>query len=165
VDRIYTAKGRPRHKALPILLDGLQTLEQVAQDIPSQAWALAEQFWPGPLTIVLTRKLVVPDVVTAGGPTVAVRVPDHQFALRLIEEAGGALAATSANISGRPDPVTAEEVLTYLGGRIDLILDGGRCLGGIPSTVVDVTPSLPRILRLGAIGREKLERTLGYAVN
>ena len=161
VTRIYAVKGRPRTKAIPILLKGADTMAKVAEDIPLEAWLLAEKFWPGPLTMVLRRKSAVPKVVTAGGPGVAVRVPDHQFALSLIEAAGGALAATSANRSGQPDPVTAEEVLGHLGGRIDLILDGGRCPGGIPSTVVDLTASQPTVLRVGAIEREQLEEALG----
>ncbi len=161
VARIYAVKGRPRSKAIPILLDGPGTLERVAQDIPPQAWALAEEFWPGPLTMVLKRNPPVPDAITGGGSTVAIRVPDHQFALRLIQAAGGALAATSANLSGRPDPVTAEEVYVYLKGRIDLILDGGRCPGGIPSTVVDLTQDRLEILRVGAIESDQLEEALG----
>ena len=160
VARIYAVKGRPRSKPIPILLAGTDDLEQVAEVIPDQAVVLAGEFWPGPLTIVLKRKPTVPDVVTAGGATVAVRVPDHDFARSLIEAAGGALAATSANISGRPDPVTAQAVLAYLGGRIELILDGGRCPGGIPSTVVDVTSRRARILRVGAIQRETIEEAL-----
>jgi L-threonylcarbamoyladenylate synthase len=160
VGRIYTVKGRPRSKAIPLLLASTDSLKDVAEDIAPEAGLLAKRFWPGPLTIVLRRKATVPDIVTAGGATVAVRVPDHDFTLRLIEAAGGALAATSANISGRPDPVTAQEVLAYLGGRIELILDGGRCPGGVPSTVVDLTGEAPRILRHGAISRSQVEQQL-----
>jgi L-threonylcarbamoyladenylate synthase len=160
VARIHAAKGRPLTRAIPILLDGATSLEQVCQDIPDEARVLAAEFWPGPLTIVLKRKPAVPDVVTAGGATVAVRVPDNPFTLRLIEAAGGALAATSANLSGRPDAVTAQEVLAYLGGRIELILDGGPCPGGIPSTVVDLTGKSPQIVRKGAISLQQVEREL-----
>lgn len=160
VARLYAVKGRPRTKAIPILLNDAGALERVAQDIPPEAWLLAEKFWPGPLTIVLARKPTVPDVVTAGGENLAVRVPNHHFALRLIEAVGGALAATSANPSGRPDPVTAEEVLAYLGGRIELILDGGRCPGGVPSTVVDVTRIPPVVIRRGAISQQEVEEQL-----
>lgn len=160
VGRIYAVKGRPRSKAIPLLLASTDSLKDVAEDITPEAALLAKRFWPGPLTIVLRRKATVPDIVTARGATVAVRVPDHDFTLRLIEAAGGALAATSANISGRPDPVTAQEVLAYLGGRIELILDGGRCPGGVPSTVVDLTGESPRILRHGAISRSQVEQQL-----
>ncbi|GAG34948.1 unnamed protein product, partial [marine sediment metagenome] len=157
---IYRAKERPLTKAIPLLLDSAEGLHRVAQDITPQAWDLAEKFWPGALTVVLYRQPVVPDVVTGGGPTVALRVPDHPFALRLIRAVGGALAATSANLTGRPDPQTAPEVLNYLAGRVDLILDGGRCPGGIPSTVMDMTKAPPQILRPGAIPREALEQAL-----
>jgi len=161
VEQIYRAKGRPRSKAIPILLDSAGRLPEVAENVSQEASLLAEKFWPGPLTIVLLRKHAVPDIVTAGGPSVAIRVPDHEFALRLTGAAGGALATTSANRSGQPDPVTAQEVLAYLGGRIELILDGGRSPGGIPSTVVDLTGALPQVVRWGAIKRAALEEALG----
>ena len=161
VEQIYRAKGRPRSKAIPLLLDSAGRLPEVAENVSQETSLLAEKFWPGPLTIVLLRKHAVPDIVTAGGPSVAIRVPDHEFALRLTGAAGGALATTSANRSGQPDPVTAQEVLAYLGGRIELILDGGRCPGGIPSTVVDLTGALPQVVRWGAIKRAALEEALG----
>jgi L-threonylcarbamoyladenylate synthase len=161
VERIYHVKGRSLSKPIPLLLDSVDRLGKVTEDVPENALVLAERFWPGPLTMVLARGPDVPDVVTAGGPTVAVRVPNHEFALSLIGEAGGVLAATSANLSGRPDPVTAEEVLGYLEGRIDLILDGGRCPGGVPSTVVDLTGPLPRIVRAGTISSEEIMSQFG----
>jgi len=160
VERIFLAKGRPRSKAIPLLLDSATRLPEVAENIPPEASLLAHKFWPGPLTIVLTRKSTVPDVVTAGGTSVAVRVPDHPFALRLIAAAGGALAATSANRSGQPDPVTAQEVFGSLQGRIDLILDGGPCPGGVASTVIDLTHAVPRIVRWGAVERDALKEAL-----
>jgi L-threonylcarbamoyladenylate synthase len=160
VERIYHVKGRPRNKAIPILLDSSRPLLKVAAEIPAEAWLLAEKFWPGPLTIVLPRNPAVPDVVTAGGPGVAVRVPDHEFTQQLIGAAGGMLAVTSANLSGRPDPVTAQEVLGYLEGRIDLILDGGPCPGGKVSTVIDLTGESPAIVRAGAISSQELEKVL-----
>jgi len=160
VERIFLAKGRPRSKAIPMLLDSAARLPELAENIPPDASLLAQKFWPGPLTIVLTRKPTVPDVVTAGGTSVAVRVPDHPFALRLITAAGGALATTSANRSGQPDPVTAQEVLGSLEGRIDLILDGGLCPGGLASTVIDLAGASPRVVRWGAVEREALEEAL-----
>jgi L-threonylcarbamoyladenylate synthase len=160
VEQIYHVKGRPRSKPIPILLDSAESLAEVAEGIPPEAWALAERFWPGPLTIVLRRGPSIPDVITAGGPSVAVRVPEHEFALRLIGAAGGALAATSANLSGHPDPVTAQEVLGYLEGRIDLILDGGPCPGGQASTVIDLTGVSPTLVRPGPISSRELEEVL-----
>jgi len=128
----------------------------VAEGITETAWLLAERFWPGGLTLVLPRKDNVPDIVSAGGPTLAVRVPDHPVFLALIAALGAPLAGTSANLSGRPSPVTAQEVEAELGGRIELILDGGRCPGGTPSTVLDLTTDPPTILRAGAIGVEEI---------
>ena len=160
VEQIYHVKGRPRSKPIPILLDRAESLAEVAEDIPPEAWLLAERFWPGPLTIVLGRGPSIPDVINAAGPNVAVRVPDHEFALRFIGAAGGALAATSANLSGHPDPVTAEEVLGYLEGRIDLILDGGPCPGGQASTVIDLTGVSPTVVRPGPISSRELEQEL-----
>jgi L-threonylcarbamoyladenylate synthase len=160
VERIYAAKIRPRDKAIPILLAKLDDLVLVAEGITETAWLLAEKFWPGGLTLVLPRKANVPDVVSAGGPTVAVRVPDHPVPLALIAALGAPLAATSANLSGHPSPVTAQEVETELGGRIELILDGGRCPGGVPSTVLDLTTDPPTVLRTGAIVVEEIEAAL-----
>ena len=156
VEKIYQVKGRPLNRAIPLLLAGAQSLSHVAQDITPEAWLLVEKFWPGALTVVLRRRPVVPDIVTGGGPTVALRVPDHAFTLRLIRAAGSPLATTSANLTGHPDPRTAQEVANYLEGRIDLILDGGRCPGGIPSTVVDLTTTPPVIVRPGAIPSQEL---------
>jgi len=156
VERIYVAKVRPRDKAIPILLPQADDLPLVAEGITETAWLLAERFWPGGLTLVLPRKASIPDVVSAGGPTVAVRVPDHPVPLALIAALGAPLAATSANLSGHPSPVTAQEVEAQLGGRIELILDGGQCPGGIPSTVLDLTADPPAILRAGAIGVEEI---------
>jgi L-threonylcarbamoyladenylate synthase len=160
VEKIYQVKGRPLSKAIPLLLASAESLTQVAQDITPETWLLTKKFWPGALTVVLHRKPVVPDIVTGGGPTVALRVPDHPFALRLIRAVGTPLATTSANLTGYPDPRTAQEVVDYLEGRIDLILDGGRCPGGIPSTVVDLTSTPPAIVRTGAISHEELEQEL-----
>ena len=156
VERIYVAKIRPRDKAIPILLAQPDDLVLVAEEITEAAWVLAERFWPGGLTLVLPKTARVPDVVSAGGPTVAVRVPDHPAPLALIAALGAPLAATSANLSGDPSPVTAEGVEADLGGRIELILDGGRCAGGIPSTVLDLTVYPPAVLREGAITVEEI---------
>jgi len=160
VERIYTAKIRPRDKAIPILLAKPDDLVLVAEGITETAWLLAERFWPGGLTLVLPRKANVPDVVSAGGPTVAVRVPDHPVPLALIAALGTPLAATSANLSGHPSPVTAQEVKAELGGRIELILDGGQCPCGIPSTVLDLSADPPTVLRAGAIAVEEIKAAL-----
>ncbi len=161
VERLFQAKIRDRGKAIPLLLSRTSQLRDVARNIPSAAWRLADAFWPGGLSIVLEKSPRIPDVVTAGGPTVAVRVPDHPLALRLIDLAGVPLAATSANLSGQPSPVTADEVERSLGRAADLLLDGGPCPGGIASTVIDVTVSPPGILRQGPIRWEDIAPVIG----
>jgi len=168
VEQLYIAKGRPEVKAIPLLLSGLAALPEVAADIPDQAYALAARFWPGALSLVLRRTVRVPDAVTSGGDTVAVRVPDHRVTQALIAALGAPLAATSANRSEQPAPATADEVWAQLAGRIHLILDGGTCPGGVASTVVDLTVSPARILRQGGIPASELAALIplaGYWLN
>lgn len=160
VARLYTAKLRSLEKAIPVLLADPGDLSLVARDLPATALHIAERFWPGPLTLVVPKAARIPDEVTAGGPTVAVRVPDHPVARALIRAAGAPLATTSANLSGQASAVTAQEVADQLGERIAMILDGGPCPGGVSSTVVDVTGSQPVILRPGPVG---LEQILAFA--
>lgn len=161
VERLFAAKIRDRSKAIPVLLSGVRDLNRIAKHVPPVAWQLAGAFWPGALSLVLEKSARVPDVVTAGGPTVAVRVPDHPLALALIERAGSPLATTSANLSGQPSAVTADEVEASLGDAVDLILDGGPCPGGVASTVLDLTVQPPRIVRPGPIRWEDLAPLLG----
>ncbi len=151
VGKLYTAKIRAGHKAIPILLADPADLLLVAADLPPAALRIAEKFWPGALTLVVPRNRRVPDIVTAGGDTVAVRVPDHDAVRALIRAAGVPLATTSANLSGGASPVTAAEVAAQLNGRVSLILDGGPCLGGTPSTILDLTGDAPVILREGPL--------------
>jgi len=158
VARLYQAKERPGGKAIPLLLADVADLSTVADPIPPLAGRLAARFWPGPLTLVLRKRAVVPDVVTAGGDSVAVRVPDHPAARGLIAALGAPLAASSANRSGQPSPITAEEVVVQLGGRVDLILDGGPCPGGMPSTVLDLTVNPPAVLRPGPVSAEEIKQ-------
>jgi L-threonylcarbamoyladenylate synthase len=156
VARLYAVKGRPVGMAIPLLLSGTEALSLVCVDIPSLAWEIAVHFWPGALSLVLRRAPAVPDAVTAGGPTVAVRVPDHPLVRKLCQRLGAPLAATSANRHGWPSPVTAGEVHRALADRIPLILDGGTCPGGVASTVLDLTVSPPAILRPGPVTAEQL---------
>lgn len=157
VERVYRIKQRPRNMALPILLASVTRIAEVAVDISPVAWRLAERFLPGALTLVLKKADSVPDIVTAGGKTVAVRVPAHPVTIALIEGLGTPLVGTSANISGQPNPLTAADVRRQLGNKVDLIIDGGRCPGGTESTVVDLTGERPQILREGAIKRGEVE--------
>jgi L-threonylcarbamoyladenylate synthase len=161
VSRIYEVKSRPRNLPLPLLLAEKSDLLKVALIVPEVAWRLVEQFWPGGLTLVVKKNAWVPDSVTAGGDTVAVRIPDHPITIALIRGLGNPIVGTSANLSGKPSPVTATEVSKQLGGRIDLIVDGGRCTGGIESTVVDVSSVSPAIIREGAIPKKDIARVCG----
>jgi L-threonylcarbamoyladenylate synthase len=151
VERLYVAKRRPADKAIPLLLSRVEALASVAASVPDLAYVLADRFWPGALTMVLHRAVRIPDAVTAGGDTVAVRVPDHPVVQAILRELDAPLAATSANLSNHPAPATASGVLAQLEGRIDLLLDGGPCPGGVASTVLDLTVRPPKILRAGGI--------------
>src|SRR4051794_31561009 len=161
VARIFAAKGRPATNPLIVHVAAAEHVWSVAADWPAVAARLAEHFWPGPLTLVLPRKPVVPDAVTAGGPTVAVRVPAHPVARALLRAAGTPVAAPSANRSTGLSPTRAEHVLKDLAGRIDLVLDAGPTPGGIESTVLDLTATPPRLLRPGLIGVAALEGLIG----
>lgn len=160
VARLYTAKVRPEGKAIPLLLGDAADIERVSRDLPQLTQRLMDAFWPGALTLVVPRNPELPDIVTAGGPTVAVRLPDHPVPRALARALGASLAATSANLSGQAEASSAADVLAQLDGRIDLLLDGGRCPGGVPSTVVDLTAQPPAILRQGALDPGLLQRLL-----
>lgn len=149
VDHIFTAKARPASDPIILHLSSRHQLELVAKDIPPLALQLAQAFWPGPLTLVLKRQPQVPTNVTAGLDTVAVRVPSHPIALALLKAAGVPIAAPSANRFSRPSPTTAQHVLEDLQGCVDLVLDGGPTTIGVESTVLDLTQSVPTILRPG----------------
>ena len=154
IESIYVAKKRPVEKAIPVLVVDVKNFDLVASSIPEMAKRFAEKFLPGPLTCVVPKKSTLPPAISATD-TVAVRIPNHPDALNLLK-AAGAMAVTSANISGQESPVTAEEVYKQLNGRIPLILDGGKTFGGVPSTLVDCTGEMPVILREGPISLEQL---------
>ena len=161
VERLFLVKGRPRQRAVPLLLADADALPAVCACVPPEAWALAARFWPGALSLVVRRSQAVPDVVTAGGESVAVRVPDHALVRELCRRLGAPLAVTSANRHGRTDAVTAAAVLHDLEGRIPLLLDGGTCRGGVPSTVLDLTVEPPVVRRAGPVTVEEIEEVLG----
>ena len=161
VARLYRVKDRPGEKAIPLLIADPEDLGQAVTKVTPAARRLIARFWPGGLTLVLPKRPEVPAEVSPG-PTVAVRLPDHAGTRALIRAAGAPLAATSANRSGQPSPRTAQEALAQLGGRVPLILDGGPCPGGVPSTVVDCTVDPPRLLREGAIPASEIRRELGF---
>lgn len=161
IEQLFIVKTRERGKAIPYLLSDAEHLNVVAREIPEAARLLATKFWPGALTLVVRASARVPKILIAGGNTVAVRVPNHRVTRALIDALGVPLAATSANLSGGRDPANADEVRMQLDGRIPLILDGGATRSNIPSTVVDVTTTPPRVLRVGALVVEEIERVLG----
>jgi L-threonylcarbamoyladenylate synthase len=158
VERIYQIKGRPRSQALPILLADKSQMVDVAKIVPLLAWRLADKFWPGALTMVLLKSESVSNIVTGGGKTIAVRMANHPMPTAIIRGLGVPIVGTSANLSGHPSALTAEEVRTQLGDRVDMIIDGGRCPGGIESTIVDLSGEEPRIIRQGAIPPEEIEQ-------
>jgi L-threonylcarbamoyladenylate synthase len=159
VRRLYQVKERPKDLPIPLLLSDPAQVERVAA-LSERCRALPERFWPGGLTLVLPKTDAVSPMVSER-PTVAVRVPDLTLTRDLIREAGGVLAVTSANISGGISPVTAQQVEAQLGGRIPLILDGGRCREGVASTILDCSVSPPLLLRRGAIGEADLRAVIG----
>ena len=161
VERIYKVKRRARDLPLPLLLADRSDIEKVAATIPDTAWLLTEHFLPGGITLVLKSSSWVPSYIRAGGDTVAVRIPDHHVPIALIRGLGLPLVGTSANISGRPSPTTAEEVNEQLGGQIDLVIDRGRCPSCAESTVIDVTGVLPSIVREGAVSRKEILEACG----
>lgn len=157
VARLYVAKGRPPDKAVPILLADIDELDTVVSEISDLVRQLVDQFWPGGLTLVLPKSNLVPSDVSPS-QSVAVRLPDLDLTRQIIAAVGTPLAVTSANRSGQSSPCTASEVMDQLGGRIAAVVDGGRCPGGVPSTILDCTADHPELLRAGAISVEALRR-------
>ena len=165
VGRIFAAKGRPATNPVIVHVAGFDQLPAVVAAWPPQAQRLAERFWPGPLSLVLPRRLGMPDIVTAGGPTVAVRMPAHPVAERLIRAAGVPIAAPSANRSMHVSPTSAQHVLKTLEGRIEMVLDGGSSARGLESTVLDLTSQPPRLLRPGLVSVAEISAALGEEVS
>lgn len=161
--KIYAAKGRPSDNPLIVHIADIGALEDIAEEVSATARRLAQSFWPGPLTMIFPKKGKVPEATTGGLATVAVRMPEHPVAAALIRQSGVYIAAPSANASGRPSPTKAEHVWEDLGGRIDMILDGGMVGIGLESTIVDMSTQTPVILRPGAITKEMLEEAAGCA--
>jgi len=161
VARIFAAKGRPTDHPLICHIASADDLAPLVAEVTPLAQALADAFWPGPLTLVLPRSAAVPDAVTGGRDTVAVRVPDHPLALELLRAFGGPVAAPSANRFGRPSPTRANDVRDELGDTVDVILDGGPCAIGVESTVLDLTSNPPQVLRPGGVSVEQIEAVIG----
>ena len=164
VERIFAVKKRSKDLALPILLADKSDISRVAVNIPEIAWKLAECFFPGQLTMVLQKSPQIPMIVCAGGNTIAIRVPDYPMTVALIRGLGNPIIGTSANISGKPNPTTAEEVYQQLGDEVDFIIDGGEYPGGVESTVIDLSVKVPTILREGAVPLDVIAKACGFHI-
>ncbi|MCB0178827.1 MAG: threonylcarbamoyl-AMP synthase [Anaerolineae bacterium] len=156
VRQIFKLKQRPPDKPIPVFIYQIDDLNLVARHVPNRAWPLLQEFWPGPLTVVLPKVAALPDDVTVGQDTVAVRIPDHPVSLELVIKFGRPLAVTSANLSGQPTPPTAQGVADQLGPALPLVLDGGPSPSSQPSTIIDLSTDPPRLLRQGPITIEAL---------
>ncbi len=159
--KIYAAKGRPSDNPLIVHIADREALYRIARTVSKKAKKLMDAFWPGPLTMIFYKTELVPRETTGGLDTVAVRMPNDGIAAAFIRAAGGLVAAPSANVSGRPSTTTAAHVAEDLSGRIEMILDGGRAVIGLESTIVDMTPAHPVILRPGAVTKDMLEDQIG----
>lgn len=159
--KIYEAKGRPSDNPLIVHLCSASQVNQYVEEIPEVAYPLMETFWPGPLTMIFRKSDRIPDEITGGLPTVALRIPSHDIAFRLIELSGLPIAAPSANISGKPSPTIASHVIEDLSGRVDMIVDGGDVEIGLESTVLDLTGDVPMVLRPGGITQAMIEEVIG----
>ncbi len=164
VVKIFEIKGRPRNHPLIVHLADAENIREWAREIPGEAWALAEKFWPGPLTLILKRSPRALDAVTGGFDTVGLRVPAHPVALALLHGFGGGVAAPSANRFGAVSPTTAAHVRAEFGDAVPTVLDGGPCGVGVESTIVDLSSGTPSLLRPGGVTREELERVLHASV-
>lgn len=164
VEKIFIAKGRPSDNPLIVHISNIDQLKEIVNEIPERAKLLMDKFWPGPLTLLFEKKEIVPDIITAGLLTVAIRMPNSRIALELIEKAKLPIAGPSANISGKPSPTKAEHVINDLNGKVDAIIDGGDCEIGVESTVIDVFNNPPMILRPGGVTLEEILTVLDSVV-
>lgn len=164
VGRVYAAKGRPSDNPMIVHISSFDDMETLVKKITADMRKLAEAFWPGPMTMVVGRKKIIPDVTTGGLDTVGIRMPNNKTALELIRLSGCPIAAPSANLSGKPSPTTAEHVIDDLFGRIDAVIKGGDCNVGIESTVIDMTGDTPMILRPGILTGDDFEKVLGKKI-
>lgn len=162
--RVYDIKQRPPDRPFPLLIADEHMLADLTAGVSEVGWRLMKQFWPGGLTLVVRKSTTLPDWLTAGGYTIAVRIPDHPLTLALIRGLGSPLIGTSANLSGSPNVANADEVRAQLGDEVDFVLDGGLCPGGIESTVIDVASKIPTILREGAVSRDVINKICGFTV-
>lgn len=161
IEKIFSLKKRPFYNPLIVHIKSAEYLNHIAKDIPEIAFRLATEFWPGPLTLVLNKRSIVPDIITAGKNTVAVRMPNHPITLELLNSLDFPLAAPSANPFGSISPTTADHVSRYFGENLEVVLDGGECLKGIESTIIGFEGEQAVLYRLGSISAEDIERVVG----
>lgn len=164
IQKVFAAKGRPADHPLIVHIENVKQLPSWARNIPETAWQLAEYFWPGPLTLILHKQIGVSPLITGGQDTIAIRIPNHQITLQLLQNFGSAIVGPSANKYGRVSPTTAAHVAADLGSAVAVILNGGECSVGLESTILDLTSLQPIIRRSGAITAEELAKILGQQV-
>ena len=164
LERVFRLKGRSKGAPFPLLLAGPEGLSECAVDVPDVAWDLAERFWPGPLTLVLKKADRIPAAVSAGGYTVALRVPRYDLTTGIIGELGNPISGTSANRSGEPPATTADEVRRAFGDELDLVVESTSQIAGLASTVLDLSLDAPKILRQGAVTADEIEAAIGRSV-
>ena len=160
VERLYKIKERPLNKPISLLVSDYEMIEKVAKDISEIEYKIMKKFFPGPLTIILNKKDIVPDIVTSGGSTVGIRMPEEEITRKLIEYAGVPIAAPSANISGKPSGIDLQEIIKEFGDKVDYYIDGGKSKIGIGSTIVKVENNSIKILREGSISKKEIENIL-----
>ena len=157
VKRLYNIKKRPLNKPISLLVSDFEMIEKVVKDISELEYKIMKKFFPGPLTIILNKKDIVPDIVTSGGSTVGIRMPDEEITRKLIEYAGVPIAAPSANISGKPSEIDVQDIIKEFGDKVDYYIDGGKSKIGIGSTIVKVENNTIKILREGSISKKEIE--------
>jgi len=163
--KIFEVKRRPATVPLIAQTSSLEKAKGFVEHFSKEALLLAEKYWPGALTLVLEKSALIPDLMTSGGDTVGIRIPDHSMTLQLLSKLDFPLAVPSANIHGQKSPMTAEEVNEQIGDQIEYILDGGKCVVGFESTIVSFSDGLPVILRQGALSKENIESTINNTIN
>ena len=161
VQKLFDLKGRPANMPIPVLLADTSDLESCVKETPDAAFDLADRFWPGALTLVLKKSAAIPDIISAGGDTVAVRVPNHPVPRQLVKGLGAPITGTSANRSGQPGLTGATAVREVFGEELELVIDAGEITGGVASTVLDLSGGVPVLLRQGAVSSEEIEEILG----
>ncbi len=161
VQKLFDLKGRPANMPIPVLLADTSDLESCVKETPDAAFDLADRFWPGALTLVLKKSAAIPDIISAGGDTVAVRVPNHSVPRQLVRGLGAPITGTSANRSGQPGLTAADAVRETFGDELELVIDAGEITGGVASTVLDLSGGVPVLLRQGAVSSEEIEEILG----